>query len=190
MRYLMVFLCLSLLVSQSAAEITADQLFLYNGPPELKADVAAMLNRLADGKAACKQRLDPGTVGMSEDKSVAGNPSFFVQCGAIGHTEVVRFTLEEIRGVLATKPTGKQDMDGALASVKKEKAVIDAAWVNPDPAAPNLVAAVQNDGSSRDGFAQYLCLLLAGHDVRGGLVFVTDSISGAWKTIGTARCAE
>ena len=46
----------------------------------------------------------------------------------------------------------------ALALVKQEKKVLDAFW--RDPAHNVLFVAMKPDGTSRDGFAQYLCMQL------------------------------
>ena len=48
----------------------------------------------------------------------------------------------------------------ALALVKKEKKVLDAWWRDPEHNV--LFVAMQPDGGRKDGFAEYICILL-GH---------------------------
>lgn len=70
-----------------------------------------------------------------------------------------------IAGLIALTPTlafaeAKLDkwQKSALQLVKKEKQVTEAKW--RDPKENVLWVEVASDGSSRDGFAQYLCMVL------------------------------
>lgn len=170
------------------AEITEADLFMFGDMEKYKADVVPMLNRLARDNAACRQRIDPRTAGLSKEKSVPGDPSFFVQCGDREKPDVVRFTLKEARTLGALTPAAEPDMDAALAAVISEKRVLDATWSSPSDRI--LVAAVQDDGSRRDGFAEYLCLVLAEHGVRGGMVFISETLDLSGDFFGISKCSE
>lgn len=71
-----------------------------------------------------------------------------------------------------------------------EKVALDAVWK-----AQNVFAVgVKDDGSSRDGYAQYVCLALPDFGISpGGIaVQIIDVVelknTGKWKKLGTARC--
>lgn len=77
----------------------------------------------------------------------------------------------------------------ALAAVRKEKQVRDASWLNERPA--SLLAGVIDDGSRQDGYAQYLCSVLADHELHGGTVRVMDvaaAVRNEWRELGKADC--
>lgn len=81
-------------------------------------------------------------------------------------------------------------LDEALAAVKKENAVRSAAWLNRKPA--SLLAGVIDDGSRQDGYAEYLCTVLADHEIQGAIVRVMDVASAArseGQDLGRADCA-
>jgi len=80
----------------------------------------------------------------------------------------------------------QEQLDAALAEVKAEKKVIDASWQNPS--IPSLLAGVHDNGSSRDGYASYLCLVMADHGINGAIVRVMDVSSKDWKELGKANC--
>jgi hypothetical protein len=85
----------------------------------------------------------------------------------------------------------QKNLDAALAAVNAEPKVKDAAWNNTHD--PSLLAGVFDDGSNRDGYAEYLCMVLAEHNLRGGVVRVMDVAKAArddWKELGKAWCPQ
>ena len=85
----------------------------------------------------------------------------------------------------------------ALSLVKKEKQVLDAFWRDPEHNV--LFVAMKPDGSSKDGFAQYLCMqVMSAGAPKGKLnsIFIYDPASyrkyvektGAGSKIGWAFC--
>jgi len=86
----------------------------------------------------------------------------------------------------AVAAPSQAQLDGALAEVKAEKRVLSAAWNSKTT--PSLLAGVKDDGTRRDGYAQYLCGVLADHGIKGGVVRVLDEHSQDWKELGKAWC--
>lgn len=83
----------------------------------------------------------------------------------------------------------KSRLADAMADVRKEKNVRDASWLNERPA--SLIAGVIDDGTRRDGYAEYLCSVLLDHDLFGSTVRVMDVASatrGEWRELGKADC--
>ena len=84
----------------------------------------------------------------------------------------------------------QKQLDSALKEIKAEKKVKDAMWTSPGV----LKAGVYADGSSKNGYAQYLCLVLYDHGFKGKnvLVRVIDIMKLAnedkWINIGKATC--
>ena len=79
----------------------------------------------------------------------------------------------------------------ALKTVKQEKKVIDARWRSAE--SNMLWVAVQPDGSNRDGFAQYLCMIFNKAGAPEGelkTVWIYDpaSFEDGGKQIGMAAC--
>ena len=79
----------------------------------------------------------------------------------------------------------------ALKAVKAEKTVIDARWRMAETNV--LWVSMQADGSSRDGFAQYLCILLmkAGApegDLKTVWIYDPATFKTGGKEIGIAAC--
>ncbi|GGD20100.1 hypothetical protein [Aureimonas glaciei] len=63
---------------------------------------------------------------------------------------------------------------------------------NTSPSDAMLVGVI-NDGSRRDGFAEYVCLATSDFPDRPRVVRVMDVAAGArgeWKVLGQATCAE
>lgn len=85
---------------------------------------------------------------------------------------------------LAT-PTQSQ-LDSAIAEVKSEEKVFDASW--EDLSLPTLEARLFDDGSQRNGYAGYLCMILSEHGINGGVVRVIDVVSQNRRVLGKARC--
>ncbi len=89
------------------------------------------------------------------------------------------------------EPTPKQ-LQAALNEVLSESKVVDAAWGEGAPGAV-LYAGLKDDGTRRDGYAEYLCLVLADHGLRGGMVYVVDYRNfsrGARQRLGHAQCVK
>lgn len=79
----------------------------------------------------------------------------------------------------------------ALKAVKSEKSVVDARWRMPETNV--LWISMQPDGSSRDGFAQYICILLvkAGApegDLKTVWIYDPDAFETGGKEMGIAAC--
>lgn len=73
----------------------------------------------------------------------------------------------------------------ALKQVKAEKTVIDARWRAPESNV--LWVAMQPDGGSRNGFAEYLCMVLSDNGAPAGelkTIFIYDP--AAYKAGGSA----
>jgi hypothetical protein len=85
--------------------------------------------------------------------------------------------------VLVTPATADK-YDAALAAVKTEPKVKSAAW---GPSNVVLFVGVFDDGSRRDGFAEYVGLILVEHGIRSATVHVMDEASalrGEGKILG------
>ena len=100
-----------------------------------------------------------------------------------------------ITAVAVSAATAKDKLDPwqikALRAVKSEKAVIDARWRMPETNV--LWVSMQPDGSSRDGFAQYVCMLLveAGApegDLKTVWVYDPATFKAGGKEMGIAAC--
>ncbi|MBD3610481.1 MAG: zinc ribbon domain-containing protein [Gammaproteobacteria bacterium] len=86
-----------------------------------------------------------------------------------------------------TTPTyTKAQLDAVLSEVRSEPKVIAASWNNETTA--SLLASVVDDGTNRKGYAEYLCLVMAEHGVKGGIVRVMASHE-KWKELGKAWCS-
>lgn len=92
---------------------------------------------------------------------------------------------------IANKQVIKGDLAAALAAVIAEPKILDAAW--QDPNFPSIGVTMADDGSRRDGFGEYLCMVLAGHNVKGGVVHIFDhakALREDYVEIGTAWCPK
>lgn len=78
------------------------------------------------------------------------------------------------------------DLAAALAAVEKEPKVKSAAW--NDKGLPSLLVGVADDGTRRDGYAEYICQVLADHRVYGGVVHILDNYSKDWHELGKHWC--
>lgn len=84
----------------------------------------------------------------------------------------------------------QKQLDSALKEIKAEPKVKDAIWASPGV----LKAGVYADGTSKDGYAQYLCMVLYDHGFKGKsvLVRVIDIVKltrdDKWVNIGKATC--
>ncbi|MEJ1360056.1 MAG: hypothetical protein RPU42_13295 [Candidatus Sedimenticola sp. (ex Thyasira tokunagai)] len=82
-------------------------------------------------------------------------------------------------------------LSAALNAVESEEKVEDAAW--SDPQFPSLSVSIWNDGSNRNGYAEYLCQVLAEHGMTGGVVHIYDhaaSLQEDYVEIGNAWCQK
>lgn len=73
-------------------------------------------------------------------------------------TEIITAPASEIQ---TSQPTG--DIEGAKAAIKAEKAVID--FIHQPDETFQWVIGVKDDGSSRFGYAEYICSILKDHGV-------------------------
>lgn len=72
--------------------------------------------------------------------------------------------------IAASAPLDTKKYDAAMAEIRAERSIIAASW-GPYKGA-SLYVAVKDDGSRRDGYAEYLCMILRGHDLRGVVIHV------------------
>lgn len=91
--------------------------------------------------------------------------------------------------VSAGKPNAWQTK--ALKAVKAEKKVLDATWRAPETNV--LYVSMMPDGSRRDGFAQYLCMLFTTAGAPEGelkTVFIYDPVNfeSGNQSMGMAAC--
>lgn len=82
-------------------------------------------------------------------------------------------------------PTPEQ-LAAALEAVEAEPKVISAAW--QDESLPSLLVGVADDGSRRDGYAEYICQVLAEQRVYGGVVHVLDGHAEERTELGEHWC--
>lgn len=78
------------------------------------------------------------------------------------------------------------DLAAALAAVEKETKVKSVAW--SDKGLPSLLVGVADDGNNRDGYAEYICQVLADHRVYGGIVHILDNYSEKRRELGKHWC--
>lgn len=64
--------------------------------------------------------------------------------------------------------------DNAMQEIMSENNVLDASW-GPYKG-PSLYVSVKDEGTKRDGFAQYLCLILKDHGISGVIIHVMNSV--------------
>lgn len=86
----------------------------------------------------------------------------------------------------ATPSPSAEQLADALEAIEAEPRVISAAW--QDDSLPSLLVGVADDGTNRDGYAEYICLILADHRVYGGVVHVMDSYAEDWTELGKHWC--
>jgi len=79
--------------------------------------------------------------------------------------------------------------DSAIQEIIAEPQVVEASWGPLSNA--TLFVSMRDNGSRRDGFAQYLCLLLVQKDIHGTNIRILDAASlsrGDGKLIGEDWC--
>nr|WP_321513118.1 hypothetical protein [uncultured Pseudodesulfovibrio sp.] len=87
-------------------------------------------------------------------------------------------------------------LEKALPTIKAEKQVRTAWWAMLAPeygSKPYLAVSMNNDGSDRSGYAEYLCVTLADVGIKGVDIIVKDHsglMHNTDKTIGSAYCPE
>ena len=69
-------------------------------------------------------------------------------------------------------------MDSILRNARAEKTVLAATWTTYPTGARVLVAEVADDGTKRDGFAEYLCLGVRSKNIRASVTIVRDLSRG------------
>lgn len=79
-----------------------------------------------------------------------------------------------------------EKLAAALEAVEAESQVISAAW--QDESLPSLLVGVADDGTRRDGYAEYICTVLAEQRVYGGVVHVMDNHAEDWTELGKHWC--
>lgn len=95
-------------------------------------------------------------------------------------------------GLVASFAYGVEWRDIAVAEIKKEPKVVDAMFTQNI----SLWVSVADDGSNRDGFASYLCLLLADAGMQEGdfvVIKVWDAAAMAREKmteLGRHECAK
>jgi hypothetical protein len=91
---------------------------------------------------------------------------------------------------LAESYSPQHDKVAAEFKGPSEKAAKDAVWTSPT----TFKVGVMNNGSNRDGYAQYVCMVLNdfGFKGKGVLVRIVDYgklvRDGSWDNLGTAHC--
>jgi hypothetical protein len=89
------------------------------------------------------------------------------------------------------KKYSKEQLESILEIVKGDASSLDAIW--QDENLPVLLVATKDDGSIRDGLADYFCTMIAEKGVMGGRVHIMDYDSMSrheWKKLGSAWCPE
>jgi hypothetical protein len=89
---------------------------------------------------------------------------------------------------LAAAAPHTTQLDAALVEVRREEQVFEAYW--QDVAVPVLVVRLFDDGTSRHGYAGYLCMVLSQHGIDAGTVRVVDVASSEGRELGRATCAS
>lgn len=98
--------------------------------------------------------------------------------------------LSLVVSVVQAAPSAEQEAFKAYLLSGKEPKVKDATWMTDQ----NLYVGVIDDGSRRDGFAEYLCIAAADHGVSPYLIKIID-ISKVVKDktfveLGKANCPK
>lgn len=86
----------------------------------------------------------------------------------------------------AVAAPAQAQVDAALAEVSAEEVVFDTSWSEGQP--PLLRARVFDNGSQRNSYAGYLCMIMAGHAIDDVIVSVIDVASSEQRELGRADC--
>ncbi|WP_236207886.1 hypothetical protein [Pseudomonas tohonis] len=95
-----------------------------------------------------------------------------------------------LAGAAVAAPSAEQDAFKVYLLSGKESKVKDATWMTDT----NLYVAVMDEGSRRDGFAEYLCMEAASQGVSPALIKVVDMAKvirdKEFVELGKAYCAK
>ena len=86
----------------------------------------------------------------------------------------------------AVSAPAQAQVDAALAEVRAEEVVFDTSWSEGQP--PLLSARVFDNGSQRNSYAGYLCMIMAEHAIDDVIVSVVDVASSDQRELGRADC--
>lgn len=86
----------------------------------------------------------------------------------------------------AVSAPSQSQVDAALAEVRAEEVVFDTSWSEGQP--PLLSARVFDNGSQRNSYAGYLCMIMAEHAIDDVIVSIVDVASGDQRELGRADC--
>jgi len=81
-------------------------------------------------------------------------------------------------------------LEKALPAILAEKRVIGATWKREQRefrVLPKLVVTMQNNGSNKTGFAEYLCMVLTDYGIKGTIVDIQD-VDNQPATMGFTDC--
>jgi uncharacterized membrane protein affecting hemolysin expression len=98
---------------------------------------------------------------------------------------LLTFVAMMLSNMAAAVPDQSQ-LDAALNEVQTEERVFDAAW--DDTQGSSLTARVFDDGTQRNGYAGYLCMIISLHGITGGFVRVVDVVSKDLRRLGHSVC--
>lgn len=101
----------------------------------------------------------------------------------------MRTALAALLGSALLAAPAAASQESALAAIKKEPKVKDAAWASGS----SLWVGVLDDGGRRDGYASYICQVLAEHGAaKGALVKVMDVAAprGEIRELGRIWCDD
>ncbi len=90
-----------------------------------------------------------------------------------------------ISTMAVSSPTPLQ-LDRALHDVVAEEVVFDATW--KDTTVPVIYVRIFDNGTRRDGYAGYICMIIAESGINGGRVSLIDVVGSGEKELGSARC--
>jgi len=96
-------------------------------------------------------------------------------------------------GEKVSETSNNQNQDAVISLFKspKEKIAKDALWVNNGR---TLRIGVINDGTRRDGYADYVCQTIKEYGFKGVRVIINDIVKitrdNDWVELGSARCAK
>jgi len=98
---------------------------------------------------------------------------------------IFAISLLSVSAVAFAAPTETQ-LAIALHDVTAEELVFDASW--KDTVVPVLDARMFDNGTGRNGYAGYLCMVLSESQITGGVVRVLDVASSEERLLGQATC--
>ena len=93
-----------------------------------------------------------------------------------------------LTSITAMSAPSESQFELALSEIKAEEVVFDASWSKGVP--PLLIARVFDNGSPRNGYAGYLCMIMAEHAINAVIVSVVDVVSKDHDELGRADCSQ